>query len=163
MEKTKKFLYGPILFKTLFISFITYFSLSQQCFGVNSEDFLTEKSRAFADEQELEDFLLIASSSPLVFEGMSRDVTVMPMGMAALPVITFDKINILKGKNLKERTFPMRGKIQVDKLTPGRIWLAALQKIENSEQYELKAMIVSEPAKKKSLIELLSEIKPKSE
>lgn len=156
MKNEKKFLYGPILFKTLFISFITCFFLSPRGFAVNSEDFLASKSRAFLDEKEYEDFLLTASLSPVVFEGMSKEVTVMPMGMASLPVITFDKINFLKGENLKERTFPMRGKIQVDKLTPGRIWLAALQKIENSEQYELKAMIVSDPAKKKQLIDLLA-------
>lgn len=162
VEKRKKFLYGPILFKTLFISFISFFFLSHQGFGVNAEDLLETNSRAFVDEKDLENFLLIADASPVVFEGRSKDVTVMPMGMAALPLIHFENIKILRGGNLTEKTFPMRGVIQPDKLMPGRTWLAALQSIEGSGKYEIKSMIISTAEAKKQLIDLLSTVKPKS-
>lgn len=167
MKKRINFLYGPILLKTFFIGFISIFVIGPELGAMTAEEMNKAKIKIYSEEAEWQNFLFSAANSSYVFEGKSKEVNIVPIlaakTLSALPMITFENMEFLKGESISEKTFPLPGKPQIKKLQPGGIWFVSLRKIESNNQYVINAMCASTPSRKEQFANLLTIAKLKSE
>ncbi len=119
-KSAKFFLYGPILFKTSFICFISIFFICGTDTASGAEKFPKIKSKSYADEAQWLGFLLTTEDSPVIFEGKSKEAGVVPGGFeysfSPLLMISFENLQFLKGEPVPDKKFPIPGKIS----RPGR-------------------------------------------